>query len=212
MTCCGTRPSPSRDVEQLRAEKLTGLALRDQDTSSVADMAFDKLVYKGHPYSQASDGYPETVGSLRVADLKAFHKKAYGPRNTILAVVGAVKAEQALDAVEALFGDWSVKGQDQPVAVPDAPAMRKSVRKDVAMAGKTQVDLVMGAAGPRRNAPEYLAASLGNGVLGRFGLYGRIGDRVRQQEGLAYYAYSSVTRGHGPGSLEGECRSQSCQC
>ena len=67
------------------------------------------------------------------------------------------------------------------------------------MAGKTQVDLVMGAAGPRRSDPDYLAASLGNNVLGRFGLYGRIGERVRQQEGLAYYAYSSVSGGTGPG-------------
>lgn len=190
---------PKRDLEQLRAEKLTGLALRDQDTSSVADMEFDKLLYKKHPYSQPSDGYPDTVGTLTVADLKSFHKRAYGPRRAILAIVGAVKAEKALDAVEALFGDWSARGQEEPPEVPDAPAMRKAVRKNVVMEGKTQVDLVMGAAGPRRSDPDFLAASLGNNVLGRFGLYGRIGDRVRQQEGLAYYAYSSVSGGSGPG-------------
>ncbi|MGA9191560.1 MAG: pitrilysin family protein [Anaerolineales bacterium] len=190
---------PKRDIEQLRAEKLTGLALRDQDTSSVADMAFDKLLYRRHPYSQPSDGYPDTVGTLTVADLRAFHKRAYGPRRAILAIVGAVKAEKALDAVEALFGDWSARGLDEPPEVPDAPALRKAARKNVVMEGKTQVDLVMGAAGPRRSDPDYLAASLGNNVLGRFGLYGRIGDRVRQQEGLAYYAYSSVSGGSGPG-------------
>ncbi len=190
---------PKRDVEQLRAEKLTGLALRDQDTSSVADMAFDKLIYKGHPYSQASDGYPETVEHLSLADIRAFHRRAFGPRGAVLVVVGAVKAKRALDAVQALFGDWSVKDQVASPDVPDAPRLRKPIRKNVAMAGKTQVDLVIGAAGPRRSAPEYLAASLGNNVLGRFGLYGRLGDRVRQQEGLAYYAYSSVTGGTGPG-------------
>jgi zinc protease len=173
--------------------------LRDQDTSSVADMAFDKLVYKGHPYQQASDGYPDTVGALSAADLRGFHRHAFGPRQTILAIVGAVRARRALDAVEALFGDWSVKGQDETGDVPDARPLRKPARKNVTLAGKTQADLVVGTVGPRRSAEDYLAATLGNNVLGRFGLFGRIGDRVRQQEGLAYYSYSSVTGGTGPG-------------
>jgi zinc protease len=190
---------PKKDVEQLRAEKLTGLALRDQDTSSVADMTFDGLLYKDHPYAQPSDGYPATVGRLKAGDLRTFHRRAYGPSGAVLAVVGAVKAEAALDAAEALFGDWSVDSQASSDDAPDARPLRRQARKNVTLEGKTQVDIVMGAAGPRRRDDDYLAASLSNSILGRFGLYGRIGDRVRQQEGLAYYAYSSVTGGTGPG-------------
>ena len=44
-----------------------------------------------------------------------------------------------------------------------------------------------------------MAASLGNSVLGQFGMGGRIGDAVREKAGLAYYAYSSVSAGHRPG-------------
>jgi predicted Zn-dependent peptidase len=40
---------------------------------------------------------------------------------------------------------------------------------------------------------------LGNSILGQFGMYGRIGDVVREQAGLAYYAYSSLAGGPGPG-------------
>ena len=65
-----------------------------------------------------------------------------------------------------------------------------------------QTDIYMGASGPLRKAPEYLAASLGNSVLGQFGMMGRIGDVVREQSGLAYYAYSSLSAGVGPGSWE----------
>lgn len=190
---------PKHGLEQLRAEKLTGLALRDQDTRSVAEMTFDSLIYNGHPYSQASDGYPETVRALQASDLRAFHKQTYGPQGGIVVIVGAVEAERAIDAVEALFGDWTANGDQESLNVPNAPKRRKAARKDVVLAGKTQADLVMGIAGPRRNAADYLAAALGNSVLGRFGLFGRIGDRVREQEGLAYYAYSSVTGGIGPG-------------
>jgi zinc protease len=45
-----------------------------------------------------------------------------------------------------------------------------------------------------------MAASLGNSILGKFGLMGRIGDSVREKSGLAYYAYSSLSAGRGPGA------------
>ena len=57
----------------------------------------------------------------------------------------------------------------------------------------------MGVAGPSRSDPAYLEAVLGNNILGRFGLQGRIGDAVRERAGLAYYAYSTVVGGLGPG-------------
>jgi zinc protease len=65
--------------------------------------------------------------------------------------------------------------------------------------GKSQSDLIIGTAGPARSEPDYMAANLGNNILGHFGLMGRVGDVVREQAGLAYYAYSSLGGGTGPG-------------
>ena len=72
-------------------------------------------------------------------------------------------------------------------------------RRDTALPGKSQCDLVVGSIGPSRFDPEYLVASLGNNILGRFGLMGRLGDVVREQAGLAYSVASSITGGPGPG-------------
>ena len=58
---------------------------------------------------------------------------------------------------------------------------------------------MLGAAGPPRLTPGYYAAALGNNILGRFGMMGRIGEAVREQSGLAYYAASSLSSGVGPG-------------
>ena len=55
----------------------------------------------------------------------------------------------------------------------------------------------MGSQGPSRRSPDYMAASLGNSVLGQFGMMGRIGDVVREQSGLAYYANTSLNAGQG---------------
>jgi zinc protease len=58
---------------------------------------------------------------------------------------------------------------------------------------------MMGVAGPSRFDADYLAASIGNSILGRFGLMGRLGDVVRESAGLAYSVSSSLSGGPGPG-------------
>ena len=85
---------------------------------------------------------------------------------------------------------------------PELPPLRPLqgvTRRDRTLPGKSQCDLVLGVPGPSRFDPDYLAAALGNNILGRFGMYGRIGDAVREDAGLAYYAYSALTGGPGPG-------------
>jgi zinc protease len=89
-----------------------------------------------------------------------------------------------------------------PPSLPEHKPVRKTVTNHQILAGKSQSDLVIGMIGPRRNDPEYFAASLGNSVLGQFGMMGRIGEVVREKSGLAYYASSSLSAGMGPGSWE----------
>ena len=62
--------------------------------------------------------------------------------------------------------------------------------------------MIIGTLGPRRNAPEYMSASLGNSVLGQFGMMGRIGDIVREKSGLAYHASASLNSWIEAGSWE----------
>ena len=70
---------PVDQVERLRDQLLTGLAIRAQDTSEVASLAFDELVYAGHPYRRPEDGYPETIRSITRDDLVSYQEKYYGP-------------------------------------------------------------------------------------------------------------------------------------
>ena len=185
--------------DRLRAEKLTALAIRDQDTSSRAIMRFNELVYRRHPYSVSTDGYKESVAQLTPSRLRSFHRKHFSPQGIVICVVGGVEAEAAAAAVSMRLGHWKVeRGSSQP-ELPPLAKTKRGKREHVHLAGKTQCDLVMGVAGPPRSDPRYLAALMGNNILGRFGMYGRIGEAVRERAGLAYYAYSTVSGGIGPG-------------
>lgn len=190
---------PDEHVEKVRAQLLTGLALRAQDTRDMASLMFDELVYRQHPYARADEGHPHTVAAITRQDLVDFHKKHFGPAGMIVVVVGGIEANQAVEQVRAAFEDWRNPNQPPDVQLPPWQPLPSRAYRRVDVPGKSQSDLIVGTGGPLRTDPDYMAASLGNNILGRFGLMGRIGDSVREKAGLAYYAYSSVDGGVGPG-------------
>ena len=193
---------PTEQLERLRAQLLTSLAIRAQDTAEMASITFDKLIYGSHPYARPDDGWPETIQAIRVADLLDFHRTHYGPRGMVLAIVGAVDPAAAVDQVAAVLGKWRNPSQLDLPPLPTLRTLKKTVSRKVKIPGKSQADLVIGSIGPRRKDPEFMPASLGNSVLGQFGMAGRIGEVVRERSGLAYYAASSLNAGIGPGSWD----------
>ncbi len=197
--CLRTPLFPPDQIERLRAQLLTGLALRAEDTADMAALTFDRLVYRGHPYSRPEEGHPETIRAIQAADLEAFHARHYGPEGAVIAVVGSLEPQRAADMLRQVFEDWRNPEQPVPPELPLWEPLPGSVSERLDIPGKSQSDLVVGTAGPARRDPEYIPASIGNNILGQFGLMGRIGDVVREQAGLAYYAYSSLGGGLGPG-------------
>jgi len=193
---------PIDQVDKLRDQILTGLAIRAQDTREMASLTFDQLLFKNHPYQYPEDGYPETIKAIQQADLVQFHKTNYGPKGMVIVIVGSVEPMEMLEKIQKYFGDWVNPSQVEAPELPSLQALSETVSKRVVIAGKSQADIVMGTSGPNRASPDYLPISLGNNILGQFGMMGRIGDVVREQSGLAYYAYTSLSAGVGPGSWE----------
>lgn len=193
---------PQQEVERLRAQLLTSLAIREQDTEQRAGMAFEEIVYAGHPYARPEDGRTETIQAVQPVDLADFHRRHYGPQGMVIAVVGALSRESVADEVEKRFGAWPDAPEWQQPALPDPAPLAAEVRKHIPLKEKFQTDVLMGTLGPRRTSADYLAAHLGNHILGQFGMMGRIGESVREKAGLAYNASSSLNAGLHSGTWE----------
>jgi zinc protease len=189
---------PHAQVERLRGEVITGLQIRQQDTRYRASRAFHEALYpENHPYHYSVRGSLDSVSNLTVDDLIQFHKTHYGVDGMIIGIVGAVNAGEALEAVRARLGEWNNPDQPPEPQLPTVTPPEAQTRNVIALAGKTQADIVMGVPGPSRFAPDYLPAMLANSILGQFGMMGRIGASVREKLGLAYYAYSQMEGGFG---------------
>jgi zinc protease len=191
---------PTGQVERLRGEIITGLKIREKDTRYMAARTFRELAYPaGHPYSRQPEGRLATVTAITRDQMAAFHRTHYGPRGMLVVIVGAVNAERALSLVEETFGAWENPDQPAMPPAPDGVGLDAARTQTITLPDKSQIDLVLGVPGPPRRADEWQAATLANAVLGVFGMYGRIGAEVREKRGLAYYSYSRLDGGMGPG-------------
>ncbi len=83
-------------------------------------------------------------------------------------------------------------------ASKDGPV--KEEKKEIVMQHKTQADVLMGGLATSRTDPDYEPLNLLNAILGELGFMGRLGQRVRDKEGLAYSCSSFLNAGLAGGS------------
>ncbi|HXH05624.1 MAG TPA: pitrilysin family protein, partial [Vicinamibacterales bacterium] len=142
-----------------------------------------------HPYGRPPKGTPAAIEAVDRAALVRFHAGRFAPSAAVLAIVGDVTPERAADRAAALFGDWTAEPASAP-ALPAVVPLASRRTRVLPMPAKAQADIAYGFVTIARTDPRYHAFAVMNNVLGQYGLGGRIGDRVRERHGLAYYAYS----------------------
>jgi|TARA_B110000263_G_scaffold248870_1_gene264853 zinc protease len=192
---------PHEHLERMRAEILTGLAMRAHNTRAMASLAFYETLFgSNHPYGYSNNGYQESIESITRANLQEFHKEHYGPTGMIITIVGNVTARKAIALVESHFGDWKNDNQPNIAPAPTAQMINHTEKQHVHIPGKTQTDIVLGYVGPRRSDPDFQSVRIANSILGVFGMYGRLGKTVRKKHGLAYYSFSRADASFGPGT------------
>jgi zinc protease len=191
---------PVEEMRKLRGEIVADLYEMDDDTGHVASQRFREQLFPAeHPYHYRVAGYVDQVNAIEQADLQAFYRDFYSPKNLTLVVVGDMDTGAAVEAVSKRFGDWGspaapVQWNLPPVSLPERPQSACAVLPD-----KTQSDLVWGFLAMPRRHPDYYAAYLGDVIWGQLGMMGRLGERVREQLGLAYYVYSRMDAGFSVG-------------
>lgn len=196
------RPTfPAEHIERVRGQWLVRLQEREQSTRSVSYRRFNEMIYGDHPYALPTSGYIETVREISRDDAAGFHRDHYHPNQAIIVVSGDVDPEDVVALLESHFGGWSSGAEPPPPAdtIPPVTGANGIQRKSFPMPGKVQSDVVIGCLAIPRNHPDYHAVQVANNILGQFGMMGRLGENVRERQGLAYYSYSALDADIGVG-------------
>jgi zinc protease len=190
---------PAQYVDRVRGLRLTALAERENDTRQMAGRAFRELMFGDHPLGRDMLGTRDSITAIQRDMLAEFYESFFRPQGMVVTVVGAVPAEEAVRKIEAAFGDWNGL-RPARAALPSVVPIVDVRKRHALMPDKTQCDMVLGWHGMRRLDPDFDSARLANTVLGVFGLTGRLGENVRERQGMAYYAYSRVSGDREPGT------------
>lgn len=191
---------PQKEVDKIRGQTLTSLKEMEDSPRALASRYFRELLYTpNHPYGRHVIGTLESIPTITRQHLVDFYQTYYRPEGAIIVVVGDMTGEQVRDALERALGGWRKEGPPSPLEVPPSSSLPEQRCFVHTMADKSQADVIVGFVGPARLASDYYAATLGNVILGQLGLGGRLGENVREEQGLAYYAHSRLDGGLGNG-------------
>ncbi len=183
---------PDDELATRKGEVLTSIR-QDQDNPAVrAVEALMALLYPPpHPYGIPAKGSPDVIERLTRDRLLALHAARFAPSDLSVVVVGDVETARAASVVDSVFSGWRVEAPVRGAvhAVVPAAARRRLV---IPMMNKAQADVAYGFTTLTRADPSYYSAWLMNHAFGQYSMSGRLGDSIREKQGMAYYVYSSL--------------------
>jgi predicted Zn-dependent peptidase len=172
-------------VRQLRLHRLTQLR---NVPSAVADRTFLRLVFGAHPYGHTPLGNEQSLASVTLDEVRAFHRSAFQPSDATLIAVGDCTPAQIDRLAAAAFGEW--EAASTPPAAAAAAAPEPARLNLVPRPGAKQSELRMGHIGVARSTPDYHALVAANMVLGGQ-FVSRLNLNLRQDKGLTYAVHTS---------------------
>jgi len=192
---------PQQQIERRRATIITAIRQDQDNPAAVASEGLMRLVYPdGHPYGRPARGTIEAVERITRDDLLHFYRAQIGASGLRLVIVGDIDPEVAYASAERALADWNVPGGPS-LQPPPAPQVRTRQLRTTEMPGKAQSDIAYGFATITRRDPRYFPLTLLNNVLGQYALGGRLGDNIRERQGMAYYVFSSFDANVAEGPL-----------
>ncbi len=192
---------PEGELATCKGEVVTAIR-QDEDNPAVqAVEALMALLYPGgHPYGRPSKGAVPAIEGLTRSDLVGLHAARFRPGELTAVIVGDVEVSKAVDLAERVFGGWHAEPPTAIALPPVAPATTRR-RIVVPMMNKSQADIAYGFTAITRADPDYYVFWLMNNALGQYAIGGRLGDSIRERQGMAYYVSSVLDANLAPGPL-----------
>ena len=160
----------------------------DAPDEACYDILYDGI-WKGSSMSMPILGTRKTIAPFDSEFLKEYMKKQYRCDNTVIAATGNFKAEEMLEEIGKIFGGWTSgpKPDKDGKTLPEYKSCALSKKKDI-----EQVHFVMAFPALKRGSAEKYDLAVLNMAFGG-SMSSRLFQRIREDKGLTYSIYSSVS-------------------
>lgn len=182
---------PEEEFDVIRNKKVAGLEQQQADPTALARVEISRLLNHDYPsddprYVATIDEELERWNGLSIDQVREIYEQFLNGTHGEIAIVGDFEPTEVQPLLEEMFHNWT--SSEPYVDIPqigdvDVPATRLVIQTP----DKENAIYLGGSVFPMRSdAPDYPALVMGNHILGSSGLASRLGDRVRQKEGLSY--------------------------
>lgn len=169
-------------IERVRGQIGSIIRSDEKDPSEIASRAFDRQAFGSHPYGGSRLGTLDSVASLTRDDLLAAKDAVLARDRVFVSAVGDITADELGALLDDILGNLPETGAPMPA------------RADLGLSGGvTVIDqaspqsvVLFGAAGLKRDDPDFFAAYMLNHILGGGGFGSRLMNEVREKRGLTY--------------------------
>jgi zinc protease len=193
---------PALDEKELELMKPSRIAAREESRKDPGSLSSDLLSRTLSPYppddiraNLTPDEEIAQIKEVTIDQVRRVHREFLGAKEGELIIVGDFDPEPTLKQIADILAEWkptqpyarierqaflNVPGSKQSILTPDKANANYLAGLTIAMNDQD---------------PDYPALVIGNFIFGGGSLSSRLGDRVRQKEGLSYGVGSSFTAG-----------------
>jgi zinc protease len=188
---------PEDEFDQTKSRMIAGMTMMQTEPQMLAANQMSRALSKYEKgdvrYVPTTEESIENLKNLKLDDLKEIYSKQLSAAHGEVAIVGEFDMQPTLAAVNDLLKEWNSDVEYR--------AIKREAKKDL-VGSKSEINtpdkenavFTAGLAFEMNEADEDSAALvLGNFILGGGTLSSRLGDRIRQKEGLSYGVTSTMT-------------------
>ncbi|MFO0925134.1 MAG: pitrilysin family protein [Pirellulales bacterium] len=188
---------PQDEFEQMKLRSLAGLSMMDTDPNMLATTVMSQAL---SDYRQGDVRYAPSLAeskqmleSVTLDEVKAIYQEQVSAAKGEIAIVGDFDPDQALEVLKPILSKWSSKVPQSQIE-REAKKELTGAKQDIVTPDKANAVFLAGLSFPLdEDHPDGPALRLGNFILGGGTLSSRLGDRIRQQEGLSYGVSSAIS-------------------
>jgi predicted Zn-dependent peptidase len=145
---------------------------------------FANTMWRGHALGRPVIGSKKNIRDMTREDLLEFKNRFYSSKSIVVAVVGNVKHEEAIEKLAPFFENLKNQPEERRYTSPKPQARVFSKKKDT-----EQLHLCIGTPGLALDDEKGHVLHIMNSVLGG-GISSRLFQKIREERGLAYSVYS----------------------
>ncbi|MDA1013099.1 MAG: pitrilysin family protein [Planctomycetota bacterium] len=181
---------PAAELETIKQGQITQIEQSMADPQSIAVTHVNRAINpykKGDPrYIGTFDEDLDAIKALSQKDVAGLYKDLLGATHGELSIVGDFDAGSTLSLVEEMLSGWKSSQTYERIGRIGEVNGKAGVT-DINTPDKKSATYFAGLVFPMRDDhPDYAPLVMGNFVLGAGSLSSRLGNRVRQKEGLSY--------------------------